>query len=893
MPRLNKYTRQATLAIIENSPVGWAELHFYIEDVVDPITGEELGPGIIKLADHQRRVLRAALERDGDGRFKWNTIVYSCPKKSGKCAWASDRVMLADGSWHQFHDLVGEQFQVVAFDEERLRYTVADGVAEDNGLEDCWRITTKYGRVLTRTSEHKFYTLGGWRAMDDLEPGDRIGVPLSLDVEGQDWLSDTEAKLLAYLISEGYIREHGITFSQTAGEVLEEFRALCASIGVDTWQRDDGRCDWYLRGERHSYNRALDLVRQVGLAGKRSRHKFIPNDIMTATDRQIVEFLRRLYAGDGGTEVKKAVAYYSTSRQLAEDVAHLLMRFGIHAIIRDKECPACRSGHSYSVILQDAESVQKFADSIGFFGSKAVGLERVLARANEKYYDRARDVDVLPRGTWDYITRRCQEQGRTLQSLGIGYFDKSHAPKRERVLKAALVLEDESLAQLCRAPIGWDRIKTIEYAGELPTVAVCIPGLNTYVGDTIEHNTRIAALVACWMASQYGPYAEVYCAANDGKQSEDRIVRAVKRCVDLNSNLDWHSSVGKVELPDGSFIEAIPVDPSGEAGANPTFVCFSEMWGYRLQHKQRLWTEMTISPVRHGRSIRWVDSYAGFVGESPVLEMLYDQAVNEGRRYEEKFPDLPVWVNEEAKLFCYWDHEARMSWQDHSYYSAEERLLTPPEFRRIHRNEWVTSEDTFIPVEWWDACQEELPPMRERQYVVLGVDAAVSSDCFGLIAVTRHPDRYDDVAVRYVQKWTPPKGGQIDFMADDGPEATIEKLCDQWNVVEVAYDPYQLHRTATEQYVHKRHAFWKPFGQAGKRLEADSQLFQLIRDRRVAHSGNPDLRQHLMNCNAKTSKQEDTKLRLVKRRPQDKIDLAVALSMATSRALALQLPKGR
>ncbi len=221
--------------------------------------------------------------------------------------------------------------------------------------------------------------------------------------------------------------------------------------------------------------------------------------------------------------------------------------------------------------------------------------------------------------------------------------------------------------------------------------------------------TRIAALVAAWLADTTGPYAEIYLAANDGKQSEDRILSTIGRCLELNPSLGWQRTKSKIVLPNGSFIEAIPVDPTGQAGANPTFVVFSEMWGYRLEHKERLWAQMTISPARRGRSLRWIETYAGYSGESPVLEHLYELGVKQGRRHPE-FPDLPVTVNETAALWCYWETEPRMPWQTEEYYRQEAAILSEAEFRRMHRNEWVTSEEAFVSMIWWDACQEALPP---------------------------------------------------------------------------------------------------------------------------------------------------------------------------------------
>lgn len=391
--------------------------------------------------------------------------------------------------------------------------------------------------------------------------------------------------------------------------------------------------------------------------------------------------------------------------------------------------------------------------------------------------------------------------------------------------------------------------------------------------------TRIAAVVAAWLATTSGKYAEVYCLANDGKQSADRVLAAVKKANELG-RLGWRDKMTRVELPGGAFIEAVPVDPSGEAGANPTASIWSEMWGFRLSAKEQLWSEFTISPTRFGRAIRWVESYAGYAGESPVLEQLYDLGVKQGKPHPD-FPDLPVTVNESASLFCYWDHEPRMPWQTPAYYQNEAAILSESEFRRIHRNEWVTSEETFVPAAWWDACQESLPPLVKGESLVLGVDAAVSGDSFAVVGVSRHPQRHDDVAVRYVRIWYPPKGGKLDYA---GPEEEIARLCREYKVVEVAYDPYQLHKMATDQ-ARARIANWQEFGQQGDRLTADATLYQLIRDRRIAHTGEPDLREHVLAANSKSS--DDSRLRIVKGRGY--IDGCVAMSMAAHRCLYLRL----
>jgi phage terminase large subunit-like protein len=149
--------------------------------------------------------------------------------------------------------------------------------------------------------------------------------------------------------------------------------------------------------------------------------------------------------------------------------------------------------------------------------------------------------------------------------------------------------------------------------------------------------------------------------------------------------------------------------------------------------------------------------------------------------------------------------------------------------------------------------------------------------------ISRHWERKTDTAIRYCGIWQPQPGQLLDF---EPIETELIKLCEQYSVVEVAYDPYQLHDMAMR--LKKRGiANFREFKQGIDRLKADKQLQDLITTRRVAHDGNPLLRQHIDNANIKKAGQDG--IRLVKRSPSLKIDAAVMLSQGTNRILYYNL----
>jgi hypothetical protein len=413
--------------------------------------------------------------------------------------------------------------------------------------------------------------------------------------------------------------------------------------------------------------------------------------------------------------------------------------------------------------------------------------------------------------------------------------------------------------------------------------------------------TRIAAMVASWLAWKSGRFSEIYCVANDGKQSGDRVLKAVKKGIMLAKEAagrgekpvsymaDWDDTKMVVTLPDGQFIEAIPVDPTGEAGGQPTGTFFSELWGFgsNIEAKERLWTELTIPPTRWGYAIRWAESYAGYEGESGILWNLYVNGVD-----KDEYPagqgikhplagDLPVYINNRLGQFTYWDHEPRMPWQVNNpgYYESEAGEHSDSEFKRIHRNEWASPEGEVIPIERWDNLKIKMPGVSKNIPLVLGVDLSVSGDCTALVVVSMLQGGF--VGIRAVQVWEPTPGHKIDYTQTI--EKAIRYWCENFNVVTVVYDPYQAHKMVTDlrrEGVAWFQEFAQGKGSKGKpgRPIGDKMFFDFVMSGKLKHGGDPIMREHIVNTVAEVKGEHH--MRFVRRRTEGKIDSVVAASMA-------------
>lgn len=418
---------------------------------------------------------------------------------------------------------------------------------------------------------------------------------------------------------------------------------------------------------------------------------------------------------------------------------------------------------------------------------------------------------------------------------------------------------------------------------------------STIVYSDIKKSAKstIAAAVILWRAFQIDAadgWGSIYIIANDLKQADSRVAYYLRRAIMLNPQIRALCKIRlgsyKVILPNETFIEAIPIDPTGEAGSNADMVVFSELWGAHSKAQAQMWTEATLPPGKFGKAFRWVETYAGMTGGAPLLEQLYEQGVTLGRRLD---ADLEIYDNPAARMFCLWNTVPRLPWQSDAYYAQERAVLVPSEFDRIHRNKWSDgSAESFLPsMALWDACREALPPLGPYEPCVLAIDGSESNDAFPLVIVSRHPTDPARLAVRYVNIFTPTPGVVLD---DSEIEKEIRRLVATYAIREIAYDRALIGQLMRRLMTHRDggpppigdEEFCIPFNQGQDRLVADKGLYDLITSRRLAQDGDPVLRAHVANANKKPDAAGH--IRIVKRSYSLKIDGCVDLSMACQRA---------
>ena len=247
------------------------------------------------------------------------------------------------------------------------------------------------------------------------------------------------------------------------------------------------------RGGIAERNRAHDWLRKLEL-NVGAADKFVPQIIFTAPEPAVRLFLQALFSGDGSlyhSDASIFLEYYSNSRRLIEDVHHLLLRFGVFSLIREKTTAI--GTRAYRIQITDKEQILRFAQRIGFStGSVKQRLleEEVLPMIAAQPRCKS-NFDTLPREAWPVAVSATRVGGLGLNSLDIRTSPRQSMPM-SAAARVALMTGDPYMSPLVDGPV-WDEVVAIEPAGLEEVFDITVPTLHNFVaGDFIVHNSTYA-----------------------------------------------------------------------------------------------------------------------------------------------------------------------------------------------------------------------------------------------------------------------------------------------------------------------------------------------------------------------------------------------------------------
>lgn len=532
-----------------------------------------------------------------------------------------------------------------------------------NGKKRVYKVKTALGREVILTENHPLKKINAWTEVQNIKIKDKIAVPRIINTfNDSDMLDDSDIKMLAYMIGDGCVRQHGqiqrFLFSNEITKIVEEWKEICVKkFGNNITFDCDRGVNWRM-AYPDDWDNVTNWLKKYNIWNKLSYSKSVPDQIIGTSKRQIALFLSRLFATDGwaslnyhkpNEKVDKYerysvdIGYCSVNKRLAMDVQHLLLRFGIIAKVSDKPVDYTRKDGSktlaYQLHIGDKRSVLTFCDEIGIFGKEeAVAKCRELALSKENNNNR----DVIPIEIWEYIREKVDEKlvkdkklereriksGESIprsERVSLRKWDRDgliarkeltpmypYAPQRDKVMRYAEFLDDNYLRSLADSDLYWDEVVSIEYVGEDDTYDLAVPGpdnggrdgkyRNFICDDILVHNTFLESVMIALQCILYPDEVGVFLAPSQ-RQSLNPM-NTLLRCYNNSAifrSLVLKKTKGHITFKNGSEITSLPMgDGSKVLGQHATIAGIDEYARFSQEYVTSVILPMLNQPGKNG-----------------------------------------------------------------------------------------------------------------------------------------------------------------------------------------------------------------------------------------------------------------------------------------------------
>lgn len=394
--------------------------------------------------------------------------------KSGKCLTGSSEILLADGRVERLDTLVaaGGNPVVVALDGNHKLVPAPVSALFTNGQKPVVRVETDDGRTITVTDNHPLLTQRGWVHAGDLLASDLLAVPRTLPFFGGVDEEEGKVKYLAYHLADGTFDNGALRLTTSSPEKLADLQAALAASFPDVETRQDtihGEPQITYRIARKAQDRrtssAHDFLRGLGLDGKNARTKHVPTCVFTWRRPLVALFLSRYLGCDGAVHADGQVSFSSASEQMARQMAHLLLRFGVFGRLRTKSVAGV---NYYEWVASDAGAIETLRREVGVFTKpitpRSVGPskhDRLPVKWGE--IPKEHRAQIPQRKRPSYITR---DMGQRMFDVG------------------------EALHKLAHSDLLWRKVVAVAGAGTAPTFDLTVPIHHTFIAnDVVAHNT--------------------------------------------------------------------------------------------------------------------------------------------------------------------------------------------------------------------------------------------------------------------------------------------------------------------------------------------------------------------------------------------------------------------
>lgn len=444
-------------------------------------------------------------------------VVLICGKRGGgKCLTGNTEIQLDNGSTCKIKDLAKDKHKIIAINTNLDIIKAKKTEFYERTINKLLKVKLRTGKEIELTPEHPLYTINGWQEAQKLKKGSRIATPRILPFFGKEKLEAHKVKLLAYLIAEGHTMKNKVWFTNTDDKIIADYvdsvkkfdkNLIIKKMGSTFRTVNNDYKREIIKNKRNGnlFDKGIEFTPQnslkawletFGAFGKLAKDKVIPEIIYKLPKKGLSLFLNILFSCDGSIYKHGdfyRIDYSSASFELIKQVQTLLLRFGIIAILRNKETKFNNKTFKTYELVVSGEFVETFIKEVGFFGDKEKRAKSALKLSKELKFNT--NIDTIPKELWDNyefksswvdigkaLGYKIPKSSRELKRYSIG---------RDKLQKIAKLEKSKYLLNLAKSDIFWDEIIEIQEINKKEKVYdIVVPKEHNFVANNvIVHNS--------------------------------------------------------------------------------------------------------------------------------------------------------------------------------------------------------------------------------------------------------------------------------------------------------------------------------------------------------------------------------------------------------------------
>jgi recombination protein RecA len=422
------------------------------------------------------------------------------------------------GETHLIEDIVerGAGHAVVAADKAGKLHARPIIQRFDQGEAEVIGLGLRDGTTLWVTTDHKVLTDGGWREAGELKVGDGLARPRRFGQFGtEEPVTPDQARMLGYLIGDGYVGgKTPIAFINVQESLQQDAIAIAATLGCKATRRGRQGIETSFSHRPGEKNELLALCRWAGMDGHLAPTKTIPAAFFD--DGVSAEVVGNLLFGvlesDGWVSREQTgglrVGFTTTSRQLAQQLHWLMLRWGIGSSVRSYDPtgkrPSIIGGRkvqsklvAWEVRVSGVDNVQRFAEALPMWGPRGQVLTAELADPSRRRH-RGSQRGYLPSSQTEPVLAYLQGRGMTPQLAASLIGEEAGDPKgglrqvlghgrlrRDRLELLADAIDSTFLRESLDEEVWYDRITMVHPAEWRDIYDIEVDEHHTFVANDV------------------------------------------------------------------------------------------------------------------------------------------------------------------------------------------------------------------------------------------------------------------------------------------------------------------------------------------------------------------------------------------------------------------------